>query len=148
MCSTLFILGITFERFYSIVRPHKAASFNTIKRAKITIVCIVGISIAFNVPHLFGTIPVVQRCEPYRKNVVFVAGKFYYSMSFVLNFVFPFISLSIMNGVIIYTLRRRSTLRVIGAVKHGQDQDHGEGQHSKMKSTERQIYVTLLLVTF
>ena len=40
LCSTLFILNMTFERFYSIIRPHKAASFNTVKRARIIIVCI------------------------------------------------------------------------------------------------------------
>ena len=32
---------MTFERFYSIIRPHKAASFNTVKRTKITILIIV-----------------------------------------------------------------------------------------------------------
>ena len=42
--STWLILGMTFERFYSIIRPHKAASFNTVKKAKITIMCIVVIS--------------------------------------------------------------------------------------------------------
>ena len=39
--STFFIISLTFERFYSIIRPHKAASFNTIRRAKIIIICIV-----------------------------------------------------------------------------------------------------------
>ena len=51
-----------------------------------------------------------------------------------------------MNGVIIYTIQRRSNLKVIRTVSQGQG--HGEGQHSKMKGTERQIYVTLLSVTF
>ena len=30
------ILNMTFERFYGIIKPHKAVSFNTVKRAKIT----------------------------------------------------------------------------------------------------------------
>ena len=41
LCSALFIVSMTFERLYSITRPHKAASFNTVKRAKITIMSIV-----------------------------------------------------------------------------------------------------------
>ena len=36
MCSTLFILNMTFDRLYSIIRPHKAAAFNTVKKTKIT----------------------------------------------------------------------------------------------------------------
>ena len=37
LCSTLFLLSMTFERFYSIIQPHKAVLLNTVKRAKITI---------------------------------------------------------------------------------------------------------------
>ena len=52
-CSTLFILFMTFERFYSIIKPHKAASFNTVNRAKITITCIVCFSSTVCLPNLF-----------------------------------------------------------------------------------------------
>ena len=55
LCSILFLLNMTFDRFYSIIKPHKAASFNTLKRAKITIVSIVIFSILYNIPHLFIT---------------------------------------------------------------------------------------------
>ena len=54
LCNALFILSMTFDRFYSIIRPHKAASFNTVKRAKITIVSIIIFSTLFNVPYLFA----------------------------------------------------------------------------------------------
>ena len=37
--SIYLIVAMTFERVYSIIRPHKAASFNTMKRATITIFC-------------------------------------------------------------------------------------------------------------
>ena len=56
LCSALFVLSMTFDRFYSIIRPHKAASFNTAKRAKITITCIIIFSTVFNVPNMFMTI--------------------------------------------------------------------------------------------
>ena len=40
LCSTYLLIAMTFERFYSIIRPHKAASFNTVMKAKIIIVCV------------------------------------------------------------------------------------------------------------
>ena len=53
MSSTWLILSMTFERFYSIVRPHKAALFNTVKIAKIIIACIFTFFTIFNIPHAF-----------------------------------------------------------------------------------------------
>ena len=35
--SAFLVVSMTFEHFYSIIRPHKAASFNTVQRAKIII---------------------------------------------------------------------------------------------------------------
>ena len=49
-----------------------------------------------------------------------------------------------MNSVIINTLCNRSNLMV----SEGQSQGRGQGQASKMKNSERQIYTMLLLVTF
>ena len=37
--SVLLVLSMTFDRFYSIIKPHKAASVNTVTRAKITTTC-------------------------------------------------------------------------------------------------------------
>ena len=51
-CSTFFILSMTFDRFYSIIMPHKAASFNTVKRAKFTVMCIILFSILYHIPHM------------------------------------------------------------------------------------------------
>ena len=53
MWSTLFILSMTLRDFYSIVRPHKAASFNTVKRAKITIAVDVNFGILLYSPFIF-----------------------------------------------------------------------------------------------
>ena len=133
---------MTFERFYSIIRPHKAASFNTIKRAKITILCIVSISIAYNLPHLFVTLRDGYFCVPFGKAAVYVWVRVYYWLSLILNFFLRFVLLLIMNSVIIRTLRNRSMVQ-----KH-QGQGQSQGQTSKMKNTEKQIFTALLLVTF
>ena len=142
LCSTLFILNMTFERFYSIIRPHKAASFNTFTRAKITILCIVCISTSFNIPHLFMTVRDKWFCVPFGKAAVYTSVKFYYWFSLILNFFLPFVLLLIMNSVIIMTLHRRSVDKKL------QRQGRNEGQTSKMKNSEKQIFTTLLLVTF
>ena len=67
LCSTLFLLSMTFDRCYSIIRPHKTASFNTVQRAKITITCIVVFSMFFNIPHLFATAQRGRKCNPIGK---------------------------------------------------------------------------------
>ena len=140
MWSTLLILSMTFVRFYGIVRPHKAASFNTVQKAKITIVSCVIFSVMFNLPHLFLSIDHGVRCIPIGATLPYV--DVYYWLSFTVSFILPFIFLLTMNGFIIHTLKSRST----NFGKQGQGQS--EGQTTRMKSTEKQIYVTLLFVTF
>ena len=89
LCSTPFILSITFDRFYSIVRPHKAASFNTIKRAKITILFIVAFSFLYNIPHLFITLNRDNQCVPYGK-AKGTPGQFYYWVVLLYSLFIPF----------------------------------------------------------
>ena len=54
-----------------------------------------------------------------------------------------------MNSVIIHTLRKRSSKMTSESsnVEKG-SQDKAKNQSSRIQSTERQIYITLLLVTF
>ena len=145
LCSTLLVLSMTFDRFYSIIRPHKAASFNTIKRAKITIFCIYLFSISFNIPHWFTTFNIGWLCLPFGNKLVMSKSysQFYYWASFVLQFAFPFVSLLIMNSVIIHTLRNRTKI-----VKSEEGHNKGQGQSTKMKNSEKQVFAILLLVTF
>ena len=146
LCSTLFILSMTFERFYSIIRPHKAASFNTVKRARITIVCIVIFSILINVPHLYITANNGKSCVPFGKLMQTIHGEMYYWFSVALNFVIPLTLLLLLNSVIIHTLRKRSMseLRKSGNKGEGENGNHV----TKMKSSENQMFVLLLLVNF
>ena len=144
-CSTLFILSMTFERLYSIIRPHKAASFNTVKRARIIIACITIFSAIYNLPHIFITTSEDKRCVPFGKAMKTAIGRFYYWFSLVINFILPFILLLIMNAFITHTIRQRS--KFIGNNSRKTDQGH-EGQMDKIKNSEMQIFVILLLVTF
>ena len=144
LCSTLFILNMTFERFYSIIRPHKVASFNTVKRAKITIVCIVIFCVLFNIPHLFITSTDGARCGPFGKAMITTIGKFYYFISLLTNLGLPFILLLIMNSFIIHAIRQRPNLGQSSGdraeIKHqGQGQNEGQTEPTKIKNSELQI---------
>ena len=60
-------------------------------------------------------------------------GLFYYWLSFVIQFALPFISLLIMNSVIIHTLRNRTILKKQGQthISEGQGETQGQGQNVK-----------------
>ena len=152
LSSTYLIIFMTFERFYSIIRPHKAASFNTVKRAKITISCIIIFCVIYNIPHLYVTSTDGARCGPFGKAMKTTVGKFYYFISLFTNIGLPFILLLVMNSIIIREIRQRPRLsesRNKSEISHqGQGQSEGQGQKSKSNNSELQILITLLLVTF
>ena len=134
LCSTWFVVSMTFERFYSIIKPHKASSLNTVKRAKITIAIVVLLSTLYHIPHLF--------IKSYTRIIRTNYGRFYQLLSFTMNYILPFSLLLIMNSIIIHTLRMRSnwTSQTLN--------NRSEVNDNKTKSLERNIYITLLLVSF
>ena len=145
VCSTLCILSMTFERFYSIIKPHKAASFNTVKRAKFITFGNVLFSIVFDIPHLFTTALEGRQSIPFGKAMDKEWGQIYYWLSVLLIFAIPFILLLLMNSFIIHTLSKRSKF----VLKQGnQGEGHNEGPSSKMKTSDMQIFAILLLVAF
>ena len=78
------------------------------------------------------------------------SGQFYYWFSFVVSFAFPFVSLLIMKGFIIHTIGNSSRLQGNLGAGHGHHQSQGQvqGQSSKLKSSEKQVFAILLFVTF
>ena len=84
----------------------------------------------------------------YYNGMTYLAGRIYYVADQVVSFGIPFVSLLIMNSVIIHTLSKRSKF----IEKKSQGQDHGqmevEDKHTRMKSSDKQIIIMLLSVTF
>ena len=138
-CSIFLLVSMTFDRFYSIARPHKAASFNTVGRTKIMIVAVVLFSIVFNIPHLFTSDHQGWQCIPHGKANVNVYGQMYYWLSLFVQFVVPFVSLLSMNSVIIHKLRTRPLVA---------EKEVGSSEVSSRKNSDTQIFIMLLLVTF
>ena len=113
-CSTFFILSMTFERFYSIVRPHKAASFNTVKKAKITIMCIFVFSVLCHILY-FKIAKSNGRTCVYKNNWI------YYPIFIALRGLLAFLLLLVMNSIVIHNLRQRSRLFTIRSGVQGQE---------------------------
>ena len=134
MCSAHLIIFMTFERFYSIIQPHRAASFNTVKRAKVIIICVFLFGFSYNIPYLFITGNNGRYCIVKNEVAQSIIGRLNFWLHFALSIGIPFLSLIIMNTVIIHTLQRRS--QWVTSTSQGQSQNEG------------QVYTTLLLVTF
>ena len=144
MCSTYLMITMTFERFFSITRPLEAASFNTLTRAKITIVLIFLFGFTYSIPFLFIGANNGRTCIP---NAIISSNSFgaiYYYLTEIVTLVIPFVSLLVMNSVIIHTLRKRSKTSISKSIGQGQI----EGQNVKIKQSEKQIYTMLLVLTF
>ena len=147
LCNTLLILSMTFDRFYSIIKPYKAAAFNTTRRAKVTIICIVIFCFVFNLPHLFVSSHENWQCLPYGKATEVSYGLFYYWLSLVVNYALPFILLLSMNSVIIHKIRNRDV--VTSHSTSGNLPKSGvQCKILKNKNSENQMCVILFLVSF
>ena len=140
LVSCYLLVAVTFERFYSIMRPHKAASFNTVKRARVIIVCIFVACFSYSIPFLFIAGYSGEFCVPNLFASDNIVGEIYYWLTEIITFIFPLISLLTMNSVIIHTLRKRSNLNLL--------ESEGKDGNLKVKQTEKQIITMLLLVTF
>ena len=133
---------MTFERFYSIMWPHKAASVNTVRRAKIIIVCIVIAAILYGLPFYFLTTPNGTSCVFFGKNMHYLAAKIYLWIDQMVYMGIPFVTLMSLNSVIIHTLRVRSKSMLTGPKSLEQSNEPA------MKNSEKQIVMMLLLVSF
>ena len=142
--SCYLLIAMTFERFYSIIQPHKASLLNTVKRAKITIASIFVFSFSFAIPYLFVVGTNGRLCIANRFASNNVLGEFYSWSTDILFFIIPFPSLLVMNSVIIYTLRKRSRSNISESI--GQIQT--DPKTLKLKNSEKQVLTMVLLITF
>ena len=141
MIGSLIIVAMTFDKFFAIRFPHKSASFNTPRRAKIVIIIIVIFSAIFNLPQFYVTLLIDGTCMPYARQDVW--NQVFMFVSFVFNAVGIFGALIIMNGFIISAVRGRKKF-----IQNMADGDKSSAEAKHQRSTERQITIMLLLVSF
>ena len=135
-----------------------SASFNTVRRAKITISCIILVSLVYSLPHLFITSASGRACLYFLKGMAYLSGRIYYFLNYVVGLGIPFVSLLVMNCVIIYNLLKRPKFLTnkSDSLGEGQDQDqcqgqsqgHSQGHKNTSRHQEKQIITMLLVVTF
>ena len=142
MIGSLIIVAMTFDKFFAIRYPHKSASFNTPTRAKIVVIIIVLFSVLFNLPQFYVTMLIDGICIPYARDGIW--NQIFMFVSFAFNAAGIFGALIIMNGFIISAVfDRKKLLQNMG---DGDKLSSSEAKHQR--STERQITIMLLLVSF
>ena len=101
--SSFQIIAMTFDKYVAIKWPHKAATFSTPRRAKITVTVVWICAFLYNIPHLFFTKMVGDVCIGYATGGIIT--KVYSWMSFSVNAVMAFLGFIYMNYVIIKKVR-------------------------------------------
>ena len=144
LSSTYLLIVMTFERFYSIVRPLKAASINTVKRARIIITIVFVVGFLYCIPFVLIAGNDGKACVVNQFASEYILAELYQWLTEIFTFMFPFVALLTMNSFIIHTLRKRSKSGFFNSSAEGKTKvDDLKIQHS-----EKQIYTMLLLVTF
>ena len=76
------VLAMTFDKYVAIKWPHKAATHSTPKRAKNLILCVFGLAVIYNIPHLLITSLVGDQCISYSVDKSVFFGNFYYKRNY------------------------------------------------------------------
>ena len=145
--ATYQVVAMTIDKFIAIKWPHKAATYSTPKRAKMTIIVLYVCVISYNLPDFFLTKMIGTACVSYAVGSVY--AKIYSWLTFFLNGVIPLTSLIAMNSAIVHEVRKsHNRFRNHESVKELENQNFaGQGRHRPRKSVENQLTVMLLLVT-
>ena len=94
---------MTLDKLIAIVLPHKVASLCSAKRVRITSVVIFVVVAIFFLPSLhFAEPKTSQMCVRYSKEEWYVTAYMY--VSIVLKPIVPFVSITFINSVILYTI--------------------------------------------
>ena len=147
LCSSLLITSMTFSRWYSIIKPHKAASFNTMGRTRSTILGITLFSFFYSVPHWFFTQDVGKVCYPHFRYMNSWYNEAYFWVTMAVNWAVPCISLLIMNFWIIVAISRNVDENVGRTTSQTQRNNSDQAQGPSDRA-EKHVYTVLLAVTF
>ena len=122
--------------------PTRLLNLILLEELRLPFFCIFLFFTILNIPHPFLNDVDGLRCVPWGKTDHWI-GQLHFYLEMTIAFILPFVLLLTMNCVIINTLRNRSNIR-----SEIQGQGQSEGQAIKARSSENQITVTLLVVTF
>ncbi len=145
--TTYQVLAMTTDKFIAIKWPHKAATYSTPRRAKISLLCVHIFVIVYNIPHLFLSDTQAKICRVYLKPGLFSAIHTW--LSFVVNFIIPFSLLFFMNFIIIQQVKRshQEFGNMSKSNEEQSDKTPAQQRVRTQKSVENQLTRMLVLVT-
>ena len=147
--ATFQVLAMTVDKYIAVKWPHKAAVYNTPRRALITSIVIYICVVSYNIPNIFISTLIGNECIGYAKGGAIT--KVYSLFAFSTNGVLALILLSYFNCVIVQTVRQSRTLfQNNGTSIDGKSptiNNTNQRRQKSMESVENQLTVMLLLVT-
>ena len=144
--STYQVIAMTADKYIAIKWPHKAATYSTPKRAKITVLSIFICVVIYNLPHIFISKLTGDVCLGYA--IGGVIARVYSWFTFVVNAIIPVILLTYMNYTIIKKVREsRQMFENDNIVERQGDNNTTQRRSGKRKNAENQLTIMLLLVT-
>ena len=144
---------MTIDKFIAVKWPHKAAVYNSSKRAKVIAIGIFVSVVIYNIPHIFLTRVIGNVC--FASATEGIITKVYSWVSFVFNAVIPFTVLIYMNTVIVKAVKNSHTIFETKEINVNKRDSHhsqivrkgNEIRERRMKNAGNQLTIMLLLVT-
>ena len=147
--ATFQVLAMTLDKYIAIKWPHKAAVYNSPKRAVITSSIIYICVVFYNIPNLFIFTIIGNECVGYAKGGVIT--KVYFWFAFAVSGILPLILLIYFNSVIIQKVRQsRKMFENKESFTEGNSQvlnTTNQRRQRAMENAENQLTIMLLLVT-
>ena len=131
------VMLMTFDKCFAIILPHKSLSFCTPQRARLLLLIAFITMVIFNSPHFYLTKFVISDCSAYA-----IKGKLvtvYLYLSFIVTSIVPFLSLVIMNFIIIRAVKKSRQLR-------HQNTDSNNTDFKKGKQVENQLTIMCIVI--
>ena len=100
---TFLIVAMTVDKYIAVKWPHRAATYSTPGRARITATCVYLCVFMYNIPHFFLSGMIGDQCIAFA--ISGLITRIYSWLSFVVNAIIPFSLLIHMNHVIVKTVR-------------------------------------------
>ena len=143
---TFLVVAMTIDKYIAIKWPHRAAIYSTPRRAKMIAGSVYICAGIYNIPHFFLSNVLSDQCVAY--SISSILSRVYSWFSFVLNAIIPCTMLIHMNYIIVKAVRNSHAF--IKATDEPTEKGRDQGmdtRKNKMKSTEKQLVIMLLLVT-
>ena len=161
LSGTYIILAMTLDRLIAVKWPLKSLTWSTMKRARVTAICLIILAFLVKLPYGWITKP-IPSCVAFQVKITPLVQAYYWINSAVSSYI-PFTVLLILNPLIVHTMHKRgkyfkkdnSSETGSGETRQGSSTGRSEsmsrsedGKDVKKAKSETSLTRMLLLVTF